>query len=58
MLDGNQVSVGRLVVSADPEAMATYVYVREGKQVKTVCYNNGVYVDVDEDNNVLGIEFL
>ena len=56
--EGKRVVIGRVNVETDAEGGATYVYVMEGKVHKTVPFANNVFIDVDEDGNVLGVEIL
>lgn len=45
-------------VSYDVAARATYVELHEGKVSRTVDVSDAVMVDLDEYDNVLGVEFL
>ena len=53
--------IGKLKYKAsyDSEFGSTYVYIKDGKVVKTMPFPHAeVLVDVDSDNNILGIEVL
>jgi len=45
-------------IEYDKEAQAAYIYLRKGKSVKTIKLMDSLLVDVDEKNNILGIEIL
>lgn len=45
-------------IEYDKEAQAAYIHLRKGKVSKTIKLMDSLLVDVDEKNNILGIEIL
>lgn len=54
-------TIGTLTFHIDPSVPAVYVYLRDAedfRSFKTVSINEEVNVDLDADDNVIGIEML
>lgn len=42
----------------DNEADALYIRIQEGRVERTIELEEGIYVDLDDDNRPLGLEFI
>ncbi len=53
-----RIKIQDTLISYDPKADALYIQMREGKVAKTIEYADDVYVDLNSQNALIGIEFL
>lgn len=60
MTDGVSTRIGSVRVETDPQVRATYVYLQnsEDRKVKKTINFGNAFVDVDADNNIIGLEIL
>ena len=49
---------GDIIITCDPKVEALYIQMREGKVAKTVEYDEDIYVDLNSQNHLIGIELL
>ncbi len=45
-------------IQYDKEANALYIYLKKGKNFKTIKFNDRLLADTDKAGNILGIELL